>query len=108
MSHYLLDEYARLLTTDTEACADLFTTDAEYRTRLGSHDLHFKGRDDIHGFIKHVPRQISFRAAHCIADEGGFRGELRLMASDLEPRALRVRYMVENGRIKWFEVLQLR
>lgn len=107
MSHHLLDDYARLLTSNTHACADLFTLDAEYLTRVGSHDLCFRGRDDIRGFLQHVPRQISFRAAHCRSDGDGFRGELRLSAADLPTRALSVRYVVHGGRIKWFEILHV-
>lgn len=105
MSLSLLDEYARLLTRDTRACAELFAADAEYRTRLGSHHLVFRGRDDIRGFLRHVPRQISFRAAGCARDGAGWRGELSLSAADLGTRAQRVRYLVESGRITRFEVL---
>lgn len=105
MSHTLLDAYARLITTDTDACADLFSTDAEYLTRLGSQQLTFTGREDIRGFLQHVPRQISFRAAHCVAEGAGFAGALRLSAADLTPRQQRVRFSVEAGRFKRFEIL---
>ncbi|MDZ4772924.1 MAG: ketosteroid isomerase family protein [Planctomycetota bacterium] len=105
MSHTLLDEYARLLTTDTRACANLFASDAEFSTHVGSHRLTFKGREDIGRFLRHVPCQIAFRAAHCVADAGGFSGSLRLSAADLRPRQQRVRYFVEGGRITRFEVL---
>ncbi|MBL8858544.1 MAG: hypothetical protein JNL28_08580 [Planctomycetes bacterium] len=105
MSHTLLDAYARLITTDTEACADLFSNDAEYLTRLGSHQLSFKGRADIRGFLQHVPRQIAFRAAHCVPEGNGYAGALRLSASDLEPRQQHVRFSVEAGRFKRFEIL---
>jgi hypothetical protein len=105
MSHALLDEYARLLTTDTRACAGLFASDAQYHTRLGSHSLCFRGRADIVSFLKHVPRQISFRAAGCEVDGAGYRGELRLSSADLSPRHQKVRFFVEEGRFTRFEVL---
>jgi hypothetical protein len=103
--HDLLDEYARLLTTDTRACADLFTNDAQYRTKLGSHDLCFEGRADIGGFLRHVPRQISFRAAHCEQDGNGYRGALQLSSADLGARKQHVRFRVSDGRFTRFEVL---
>lgn len=105
MSYHLLDEYARLLTTDTKACTQLFVNDAEYLTRLGTQDLHFRGREDIGRFLRHVPRQISFRAAHCVPDGNGYRGALRLSAADLGHRHLHVRFVVEAGRFRRFEVL---
>lgn len=105
MSHALLDEYARLLTTDTAACANLFALDAEFSTRVGSQRLHFKGREEIRRFLRHVPRQIAFRAAQCVAEAGGFSGSLSLSAADLRVRHQRVRYAVEAGRFTRFEVL---
>jgi hypothetical protein len=105
MSENLLEEYARLLTSDTHACGELFTLDAEYRTRMGSHELLFRGREDIRGFLRHVPRQISFRAGRCFRDGGAFQGELDVSGADLAPRKQRVLYTVENGRIKRFEIL---
>jgi hypothetical protein len=105
MSENLLGEYARLLTSNTDACGDLFAIDAEYRTRLGSHELLFRGRDDIRGFLRHVPRQIAFRAHKCERAGSGYQGELNLSAADLTPRKQRVMYTVENGRIKRFEIL---
>jgi hypothetical protein len=106
MIHTLLDEYARLLTIDTRACADLFSTHAQYRTRLGSHDLCFRGRAEISRFLRHVPRQISFRAARCEPDGSGYQGELALSAADLGRRRQHVRFQVEDGRFTRFEVLQ--
>jgi hypothetical protein len=105
MSQYLLDEYARLLTTDTRACAGLFSSDAQYLARLGSHDLCFRGRADIGNFLQHVPRQIAFRAARCEPDGAGYRGELRLSSADLSPRHQHVRFHFEGGRFTRFEVL---
>ena len=74
MSEKLLGEYARLLTSNTHACGDLFTIDAEYKTRLGSHELLFRGRDDIRGFLRHVPRQIAFHADRCERSGGTWIG----------------------------------
>lgn len=105
MSYHLLDEYARLLTTDTKACAQLFDSDAEYLTRLGSTDLHFRGREDIGRFLRHVPRQISFRAAHCIPDGDGYTGSLRVSSADLGSRHIHVRFVVQSGRFRRFEVV---
>jgi hypothetical protein len=105
MSRQLLDEYARLLTTDTRACANLFAPDAEYFARLGSHDLHFRGREDIRAFLQHVPRQITFRSLGTTANGGNFHGELRLSAADLVPRSQNVRYTVDRGRFLRFEVV---
>lgn len=105
MTHSLLDKYARLLTTNTRACANLFSADAEYLTRLGPLDLHFRGRADIGRFLQHVPRQIAFRAAHCVPDGAGYHGALRLSAADLCTRHQHVRYSIEAGRFKRFEVM---
>ena len=105
MSHALLDEYARFLTTDTAACVELFARDAEFSTRVGSQRLVFKGREEIQRFLRHVPRQIAFRVAHCVPEPGGFTGSLSLSASDLRVRHQRVRYAVEAGRFTRFEVL---
>jgi hypothetical protein len=104
MSHAILDAYARLLTTDTQACADLFAPDAEFSTQVGSQRLTFKGREEIGRFLRHVPRQISFRAVHSIPDAGGFSGALRVSAADLHPCHQHVRYAVEGGRFTRFEV----
>ncbi len=103
--HDLLDEYARLLTTDTRACAELFTNDAQYRARLGSHDLYFEGRADIGEFLQHVPRQIAFRAAHCEQEGNGYRGALQLSSADLGAGTQQVRFRVSDGRFTRFEVL---
>ncbi len=105
MTYPLLDEYARLLTTDTRACSELFTNDAEFRTQLGSSALTFHGREDIARFLRHVPRQISFRVAHCAPEGAGYRAALHLVAADLRPRRQAVRYRVEGGRFTRFEVL---
>lgn len=104
MSHALLDAYARLLTTDTHACAELFAPDAEFTTHVGSQRLTFKGREEIRRFLRHVPRQISFRAAHSTPEMGGFCGALRVSAADLLPRHQHVRYAVEDGRFTRFEI----
>jgi hypothetical protein len=104
MSHSLLDTYARLLTTDTHACAELFASDAEFTTHVGPMRLTFRGRDEIRRFLNHVPRQISFRAAHSAPEAGGFSGALRLTAADLQPRQQHVRYAVEGGRFTRFEI----
>src|SRR5262249_20263658 len=106
MSLYLLETYARLLTTDTRACARLFTPDAEYITRLGGLDLHLYGRHEIEGFIAHVPRQLCFRAADSRPENGGYRGEV-LVAEGASPLGTqRVRYDMKSGRFRRFEVLQ--
>lgn len=105
MSRSLLDTYARLLTTDTRACANLFAHDAEYLTRLGSHDLHFKGRNEIRRFLQHVPRQIVFRATSCAPEGANFMGAVRMSAADLRTRHQHVRYSVEGGRFRRFEIL---
>ena len=105
MSQDLLDEYARLLTTDTRACADLFSNDAQYLARLGNQDLCFEGRADIGRFLQHVPRQISFRAASCEPHGAGYQGELSVKCADLGSRQQRVRFQVQSGRFIRFEVL---
>lgn len=105
MTYPLLDEYARLLTTDTRACSELFSNDAEFRTQLGTNQLSFLGREEIARFLRHVPRQISFRVAHCAREGEGFRGALHLVAADLRPRQQVVRYWIAHGRFTRFEVL---
>lgn len=104
MSHSLLDTYARLLTTDTQACAELFSADAEFTTQVGPLKLVFRGREEIRRFLCHVPRQISFRATHSVPEAGGFTGALRLSAADLQPRQQHVRYVVEGGLFTRFDV----
>lgn len=105
MTRNLLAEYARLLTADTLACAQLFAPDAEYRTRLGSHDLSLRGRAQIQGFLAHVPRQISFRAGPCVRVGRDYRGEVHVQGEGLTPRAQSVRYSVAEGLITRFEIL---
>ena len=105
MARHLLDTYARLLTVDTRACADLFAPDAEYLTRLGSHDLVLRGREEIESFLSHVPRQISFRAGACRREGDRYRGEVHVRYPDLEERRHSVVYRVAGGRFQSFENL---
>ena len=105
MTRNLLAEYARLLTVDTLACAQLFAQDAEYRTRLGSHDLALHGRAQIQRFLAHVPRQVSFRAGPCVRVGRDYRGEVQVRGEGLKPRAHTVRYSVAEGLITRFEIL---
>lgn len=104
MYRELLDSYARLLTTDTRACAELFDRDAEYIHRLGSYDLCLRGRDEIASFIRHVPRQISFRAGRCHPEGDGFRGEVTVLANGFAPFAQSILYRVQSGRFTRFEI----
>ena len=108
MSRVLLERYARLLTTDTEACARLFAPDAEYLTRLGEQQLHLRGRDDILRFITHVPRQLCFRATGCRKHGESFRGQIHVRGEDFPQRSQAVRYQVAEGLFKHFEVLHSR
>lgn len=101
----LLAEYARLLTVDTLACAELFALDAEYKTRLGTSDLALRGRSQIRGFLSHVPRQVSFRSGPSIRDGRDYRGEVVVHGDGLRPRTQTVRYSVEGGLITRFEIL---
>ena len=102
MARHLLDSYARLLTVDTRACADLFAHDAEYVTRLGSHELVLRGRAEIESFLAHVPRQICFRAGACRREGDEYRGEVHVRYPDLDPRRQAVVYRVVGGRIQRF------
>ena len=106
MYRELLDNYARLLTTDSRACAELFDRDAEYIHRLGTYDLHLRGREEIASFIRHVPRQISFRAGRCHPEGDGYRGEVMVLANGFEPFAQRILYSVESGRFTRFETVR--
>lgn len=105
MTRDLLAEYARLLTADTAACVLLFAHDAEYKTRLGSHDLALRGRAEIQGFLSHVPRQLSFHAGPCVKDAAGYRGEVHIRGEGFPPRTHTVRYTVDAGLITNFEVV---
>ena len=105
MARHLLEAYARLLTTDTRACADLFAPDAEYTTRVGSQLVHLRGREDIERFLVHVPRQICFRAGNCRREGDGYRGEVHVRYPDLEPRRQSVLYRVADGLIQRFQNL---
>ncbi|MFN0243652.1 MAG: hypothetical protein ACKVWV_12225 [Planctomycetota bacterium] len=104
MSHQMLDAYARLLTIDTKACAELFDADAQYSTHIGSQELVFVGRDDIEGFLRHVPRQLTFRAAACRRDGDSFRGEVTVIGDGFTPRAHFVCYYVADGLFTRFDV----
>jgi hypothetical protein len=107
MSRELLDDYARLLTLDSRACAALFARDAEFNTRLGSHDLCLRGRHEIHDFLEHVPRQVRFQAIACEetdADPNAFRAEILVLPDGLPSRTQSVHFRVEAGRITRFDV----
>lgn len=113
MCRELLEDYARLLTVDTRACAELFARDAEFRTHLGSHELLFTGRHEIQRFLRHVPRQIQFRAGACHpespgAEHGpGYRAELVIRPDGLPVRTRAVRFHVVDGRFSRFQLLPL-
>ena len=107
MSRELLDDYARLLTLDSRACAALFARDAEFNTRLGSHDLCLRGRHEIHDFLEHVPRQVRFRPIACRetdADRNAFQAEILVLPDGLPSRTQSVHFRVEAGRITRFDV----
>jgi hypothetical protein len=105
MPRNLLADYARLLTVDTLACVELFAPDAEYRTRLGSHELELRGRSQIQQFLSHVPRQISFRSGPSVREGREYRGEVHVQGEGLTPRTQTVRYSVADGLITRFEIL---
>lgn len=107
MSRELLDDYTRLLTLDTRACAALFARDAEFNTRLGTLDLCFRGRHEIQDFIEHVPRQVRFQALGCRptdADPNAFRAEILVLPDGLPSRTQSVHFHVEDGRITRFDL----
>lgn len=106
MERDLLEEYARLLTTDTRACAGLFALDAEYFTRVGSHDLHLRGREDIENFLVHVPRQLCFRAVTSRSTGSTYGGEVHIQAEGMSACAHAVLYSLDRGRFKRFEVIR--
>ncbi|MBI5361691.1 MAG: hypothetical protein HZA53_00840 [Planctomycetes bacterium] len=104
MSRELLDDFTRLLTQDTSACAQLFARDAEFKTHVGSHELCFFGRHDILSFLHHVPRQIAFRAVFSRPEGDGYSGEILVLPDGLPPRTRGLRYAVEQGRFKRFHL----
>ncbi len=114
MARKLLDDYARLLTLDTRACAALFARDAEFSSRMGSQELQFLGRHEIEGFLSHVPRQISFRATSCESATSGdrdgprdgstFNGEILVRPDGLPERVQSVRFEVVGGRFQRFHL----
>lgn len=104
MSRTLIDDFVRLLTVDTRACADLFARDAEFRTHLGGHELCFLGRHDILRFLVHVPRQIVFRAVGSRPYGAGYEAEILVLPDGLPPRRQHVRYEIEGGRFTRFTV----
>ncbi|MBK7877595.1 MAG: hypothetical protein IPJ77_18045 [Planctomycetes bacterium] len=104
MSRELIDDYTRLLTVDTRACADLFARDAEFRTRMGSQELRFHGRHDILCFLYHVPRQISFRTVAARPEGVGYSAEILVLPDGLPPRTQLVRYEVDGGRFTRFHL----
>lgn len=101
----MLESFARLLTSDTRACAMLFARDAELTTWVGNEPVICQGRHEIERFLRHVPRQIAFRAEGCARFEDGFRGEIVVSASDLQAWRRVVRFDVEDGRFTRFELL---
>ena len=106
MHHHLLGSYARLLTTDTNACARLFAHDAEFSSWLGSYQLELRGRGEIERLLNHVPRQLRFHAVKCVREGRRYRGELSIAGPDLEPRTCTVRFRVHGGQFTSFEVLR--
>lgn len=114
MTRQLLDDYTRLLTLDTRACAALFARDAEFSSRMGSQELQFLGRHEIEGFLSHVPRQISFRAVSCESatpgerngsrDVSTFSGEILVRPDGLPERVQSVRFEVVGGRFQRFHL----
>jgi hypothetical protein len=105
MDPELLDRFARLLTSDTDACAALFASDAVYSAHLGGCELRLVGRAEIRQFLSHVPRQIAFRAEAPQARGEDWVGEITVQAHDLAPRPQRVRFAVRDGRFQRFEQL---
>ena len=105
MCRELLEDYARLLTVDTRACAELFARDAEFHTRLGSQELRLRGRHEIQRFLYHVPRQINFRAGACESEGDGYRAELLIRPAGLPARTQDVRFEVADGRFSIFQLL---
>lgn len=104
MCRKLLDDFTRLLTQDTNACAQLFARDAEFKTHLGSQELCFQGRHEIRSFLHHVPRQIAFRASFSHPEGDGFTAEILVLPDGLPPRTRGLRYAVEEGRFKRFHL----
>lgn len=104
MSQQLLNDFTRLLTLDTRACAQLFTRDAEFRTHLGTHELCFLGRHEILAFLHHVPRQITFRAEDPREEHDGFTAHILVLPDGLPPHRRSLRYSVEQGRFKRFHL----
>ena len=102
MSHELLEDYARLLTVNTRACAELFAHDAVFHTRLGTQDLNFQGRGEIERFLAHVPRQISFRAGTCRTEGDDYHGEILVLPDGLPLARRQVRFRVASGRFTRF------
>jgi hypothetical protein len=105
MTPQLLERFAALLTTDTDACAGLFTPDAVYLASLGACRLRLVGRAEIRRFLKHVPRQVRFTALPPRREGLDWVGELVVGAQDLAPRTQSVRFQIHDGRFQSFEQL---
>jgi hypothetical protein len=105
MTRQMLEDYARLLTTDTHGCSKLFANDAEFLTRIGSQSLHLRGRSEIRSFLTHVPRQMKFRPGEIsVVDDAEYQGRLAVSAADLGTTGQIVRYKIERGLFTRFEI----
>jgi hypothetical protein len=106
MSRQLLEDYARLLTTDVTACASLFDEDADYITRVGGKPVRLTGRLRILNFLSREPSNRTLRVVSHTQEGSKHIGRMIIEQPGSAPVEQTVRYAVEGGLIRIFRITE--
>lgn len=104
----LIEKYCRLLTSDSGACAELFSDDAHYITAVQSKPIHLTGRQAIHDFIRQAPRHLTFTVTDYRETGSKCVATVQIHGPQFTPTAQTIKFTVstENGGLfSRFEVI---
>ena len=102
MAKELVENYCRLVTSDTDACLGLFHGEAIVLTRIGSEAVEIQGREKIRAFIDMTPSFLRYRL-DTIAEEGGFTvATIEIEGAHRGPE--RFRFFFDDGLIRRLEL----
>lgn len=104
----LIQKYCRLLTSDSGACAQLFSDDAHYITVVQSKPIHLKGRQAIRDFIRQAPRHLTFTVADYRETGSKCVATVQINGPQFTPVAQTIKFNVstENGGLfSRFEII---
>lgn len=101
----LIANYTRLLTADPSSCAELFSDDAVYVTKVGPKKVRLEGRHQILDFISKAPGQMTFSLKDVAKSGTSYIANIAIHSPRLGELVDQVKFRVKGGRIARFEVL---